>query len=414
MDEGGRKRDEKQGIRKIFLVVIALFFAFQLYGASLYADETEIRAGGYIKNFFILSDSDTNINPEAFSRLRLSLNMKTSDDSSFEFAYELLPRLRDQNEISAGAVLPVPALFAYRAIDFDEIIYPDDQEAGKDFVLLQNLDRALVTLSTRSLDISIGRQPIAFGSAHVINPTDIIAPFTYNTIAKEELAGTDAVRVKIPISEMGEFDIGVVFGDDFEPAESAGFIRVKTYQMQTDITFMTMVFRENILLGIDLVRSIGGANTWFEAAQTLAEGASRENYFRLSIGADYSFTDGLYTYIEYHYSGAGADSSEHYFDAINETAFREGSVYLLGRHYIAPGFTYEITPLLIFNAQALVNINDLSALGTTGLEYSVSDNIYLNVGAYAGLGEGSSDPARPENEFGLYPDVYYMALNFYF
>ena len=399
-------------LRTFLLFFLILTSTLLLFRASAFADETGVKATGYARNFFILTNLGDDMAFDALSRLRLRLNVKPSESSYFEVAYELVPGFRD-GDISS-AYVPGPALFSYRAVDLDENIYPPDKNSGSDFVLAQNLDRLLLTLSTSALDISIGRQSIAFGSARVINPTDIIAPFVYNTIAKEELVGADALRVKTPLSEMGELDMGIVFGDDFEPDKSAGFIRLKTYQVQTDIAFMVMVFRKNILVGIDLARSIGGAGAWFEAAQVFAQGASGENYLRLSVGADYSFTDGLYTYIEYHYSGAGTGSPENYFNAIAETAFTDGSVYLLGRHYIAPGLTYEITPLLVFSAQALVNVEDWSALGSTGFEYNAAEDVYVNLGAYVGLGQESDDPTRPENEFGLYPDVYYTALNFYF
>ncbi len=401
-------------MRKINLVVTILFFSFQFCGTFLYADEAKINATGYIKNFFIFTDSQNDSSLEAISRLRLRLDVKSSDLLSFEFAYELLPRMKDHRVNLSGSSLPAPGLLAYRAFDFDEILYPGDDNSNSDFILMQNLDRLYMTYNAAFFDLHIGRQPVSFGSARVINPTDIIAPFTYNTIAKEELVGVDALRVKTPLGEMGELDVGLVFGKDFEADKSAGFVRLKTYQMQTDITVMATIFRKNILLGIDLVRSIGGAGAWLEAAQVFAESASEENYFRLSIGSDYSLTSKLYAYIEYHYSGAGSSSSENYLDAVRETAFTDGAVYLLGRHYIAPGVTYEITPLMIFNAQALLNIEDGSVLFSPGFEYNIAENIYLQLSGFIGLGDESSDRTRLDNEFGLYPDVYYTAVNFYF
>jgi hypothetical protein len=408
-------RDENFRVKKIFLFLFFLIFSFQ---PSAVADDTDLKLSGYIKNFFILSEGDDDTTLEGLSRLRLRLDIMPSESTSFELAYELIPRLREDDVRFFRQLLPTRAVLSYRAFDLDEMIYPDDRDSTGDFVLFQNLDRAYLTVSTDSLDISVGRQPVSFGSAHVISPTDIIAPFTYNTIAKEELVGVDAVRLKTPLAEMGELDLGLIFGEDFEPDKSAAFVRLKTYQHQTDIAFMAMVFRENILLGVDIARSVGGAGTWFEAAQTLANITSRytsgENYFRLSIGADYSVTSELYAYIEYHYSGAGSGSPEDYFKHITETAFTDGAVYLLGRHYLSPGFSYEITPILFFHGQALINVEDGSALVSPGFEYSVAQDVFLELRAYVGVGEGSSHPLLPDSEFGLYPDVYYGALNFYF
>jgi len=181
---------------------------------------------------------------------------------------------------------------------------------------------------------------------------------------------------------------------------------------------MTMVFKENILLGLDLARSIGGAGTWLEAAQTFADAANdyrpEENYFRLSMGADYSFTSRLYAFIEYHFNGAGTGNPEDYLNSASETAFTEGAVYLLARHYIAPGLSFEITPLIVFGSQLLLNMEDGSSLLSPSLEWSVSQNIYAGLSAFIGLGKESPDPDRPDNEFGLYTDTYFASLSFYF
>ncbi|MEW6714790.1 MAG: hypothetical protein AB1306_06845, partial [Nitrospirota bacterium] len=373
----------------ISFTVLLLFFA-----NSLQADESRIKASGYIKNFLILTDTQDDASAEVLSRLRLRLDIAVAESSSIEFAYELLPWLKESNaafkEASAGTVsLP------YRAFDLEDMIYPEDETSGSSFLLAQNLDRLFLTVKTPSYDLYIGRQPVAFGSARVINPTDIIAPFTYNTIAKEELMGVDAVRIKKPIADMGELDIGLVFGDDFKPKESAAFLRLKTYKLKTDITFMAMLFRENLLASIDIARSIGDAGAWLEAAQVFANGvddySSDGNYFRLSIGSDYSFTDKSYAYIEYHYNGAGEERKESYGLSPSVTAYTEGAVYLLGKHYLAPGFTYEIMPLLSFSGNALINLNDRSLLLSPVLEYSMRQDVYADVGAFIGAGDGSSE-----------------------
>jgi hypothetical protein len=403
---------------RIWYLIITAFIALNGPAKSLSAGEVDFKAGGYLKNFFILTDQNDSAHYEALSRLRLRIDITASENASFEFAYELLPRLRENGASREFTTLPRPELLAYRAIDLDQTIFPSHETSGSDFMLLQNIDRAFLSLSTAKYDITIGRQPVAFGSARVINPTDIIAPFTYDTIAKEELVGADSIRVRTPFSEMGELDLGLVLGDDFEPDKSAAFFRLKSYFFRTDLAFMSMVFRENILLSIDLARSIGGAGVWLEAAQTFSDAVSdykpEENYLRLSAGSDYSFTDALYAYIEYHYSGAGSGSPRNYFKTVSETAFTDGAVYLLGRHYIAPGFSYEISPLLILNAQALVNIEDGSVLASPGIEFSLAQNVFFQMRAFIGIGKESADLSNPESEFGLYPDQYYTALNIYF
>jgi hypothetical protein len=224
----------------------------------------------------------------------------------------------------------------------------------------------------------------------------------------------DAVRLRIPTAQLGEFDIGHVFGEDFKYGESASFVRLKSYVFMTDTTVMAMPFRGNLLLGLDLARSIGGAGAWLETAYVFSEEGSDEDYFRLSVGSDYSFTEKLYGYLEYHFNGAGESEAERYFDNIGETAYTDGAVYLLAQHYIAPGFSYQFTPLLIFGGHALINMNDGSFLASPIFEYSFADDLTSEFGAYIGVGAESSNPLIPESEFGLYPDTYFVSLNYYF
>ena len=55
------------------------------------------------------------------------------------------------------------------------------------------------------------------------------------------------------------------------------------------------------------------------------------------MGLDYSFNGKTYTFIEYHYNGAGTDRPEDYLTNIDQSAYTRGGVYLLGVHYLAPG-----------------------------------------------------------------------------
>ena len=101
------------------------------------------------------------------------------------------------------------------------------------------------------------------------------------------------------------------------------------------IFFLLMGFRENFLIGADLTRSIGGAGFWTEAAYVFAE--QKDDYFRGIMGMDYSFTEKLYAFAEYHWNQAGSGDPKEYLSLLSKTAYIDGSVYLFGEHYLAPG-----------------------------------------------------------------------------
>jgi hypothetical protein len=317
---------------------------------------------------------------------------------------------------------------SYRTFDFDARLYPAEDEKVGSFGIFHNLDRALIEFKTAPADIMIGRQAIAWGSARVLNPTDVIAPFAFQELDKEERTGVDAVRVRVPLNALSEFDGGYVFGEDFKLDRSAFFARGKFYLAKTDATFLLAGFRENFLAGIDIARSIGGAGFWLESAYVFADllndysTGKANNYFRGTIGVDYSFSGKTYGFLEYHFSGAGASEPEDYLKNLSQPAFTEGAVYLLGRHYLAPGLTHQITPLIAFSGQALFNLGDRSAFLAHQVEYNIAQNIYISAGVFVGIGkrpeivstEAASSPLQFHSEFGGYPDIYFSSFRIYF
>ena len=383
---------------------------------------------GYYKNFFVAYDvSDLNspsIGSDATlgsvsNRLRLNATYWTCDRVSFRASYDFAPRVQDRILFSYSPTFAVINPFAYRVIDFESRLYPEDNSDVASFAVFHNLDRAYATIELDRLDLYVGRQPIAFGSARIINPTDVIAPYSYETLDTEDRVGVDAVRARVPIGFMGELDVGYVFGEDFEFEQSAFFVRGKFYAARTDLTVMAVGFRENLMLGVDMARSVGGAGVWLEAAHVFTDalndnaGVSRD-YFRASIGCDYSFKNNTYVFAEYHFNQAGKDEVDDYLLNYSQTAYIDGSVYLLGRHYFVPGMTWEFSPLVMGSLQILTNLSDNSVYLTPNVEYNVAENFYFSGGLFIGLGKESTISSGIASEFGAYPDIYFTSFRYYF
>lgn len=220
---------------------------------------------------------------------------------------------------------------------------------------------------------------------------------------------------------MNEIDLGYVFGDDADFTKSAVYARGRFYLFETDVSIIAINFHKNLLLGFDMTRSLFDAGVWIEGAWTFTDFTSDgrdsdRDYLRLTAGIDYNFSCNLYTFIEYHYNGAGEFDAENYAKNISKPAYLEGGTYLLGKHYIAPGATYEIVPLLTGKMQLLINLTDPSAMIAPGIEYNITDNIYLEAGAYLSFGKKIEKKFIPEihSEFGTYPNIYYLSAKAYF
>ena len=390
------------------------------------------RVRGYIKSFalaFTLPDNLSAIesNPPlglVTNRLRLTFSTSVSSKIGFEAAWDLSPRY---SEVFLDGIFPTAtggdSGLDYRAGDFKSRLVTPAGDPTSGFALHHNLDRMLVTIKFSGADLFIGRQAIAWGSARTINPTDIIAPFTFNELDTEDRRGVDALRLRVPLGMMDELDIGWVAGHNFSLHRSAFFLRGKFHVLQTDVAWLAMAFRRHFLAGLDLAGSIGGAGAWLEAAwvKPLAfaptEPGDRTAYFRLSAGMDYNFSGRLYAFGEYHFNSAGRHNPDSYPDILESPAIKDGAVYLMGRHYFSAGATWQVTPLLPFTLLIIWNLSDGSLTLAPSAEYNVAENFYLAAGAYLGRGDppgmGSTGPVM-RSEFGTWPHMFYTALRYYF
>ena len=418
-----------------------LFAICLLYAASappIVASE-RFTIDGYYKNFSVAYDfpdckapvtpPDQPMVGSVSNRIRLNGRLRLTDWLTFSTAYDFAPRIQDPSLFHEQVFMVGIDPGGYRAVDLDERLYPALSDSVSSFAVLQNLDRAFLTVTAPRFDLYVGRQAIAWGYGHVINPTDVIAPYTYGELDTEDRVGVDAVRMRVPLGFMAEIDAGYVFGDEFEYSQSAFFLRGKFYAARTDWSVLLVGFRENLLAGLDFTRDVGGAGFWMEGAYVFVDALDKDgisrgpDYFRGSIGFDYSLGGGTYGFVEYHFNGAGSNRAESYFDNLSTTAYTEGSVYLMGKHYLAPGVSHQLTPLITAAGEALINLSDPSVFLAPNLEYNIAQDIYIAAGAYVGIGRRpefiiAADPGSNRvdfrSEFGSYPDTYYSSFRIYF
>ena len=386
--------------------------------------EAEFQAGGYYKNFSTVFNSplpDTPIAGIVVNRLRLNLSYAPADALSFAFAYDFTPRVQDPLLFSQSPFAVSVASSRYRVADFEARIYPGADEPVGSVGIYHNLDRAFVQYSTDFADFSIGRDAIAWGSARIVNPTDVVAPYTYDQLDTEDRVGVDAIRVRIPIGIMGEIDTGYIFGNKFDFHKSAVFLRTQLNAVETDFSILLLEFQRDLLFGLDITRGIGGAGFWLETAYVFTQPPDNDtdaskNYLRSSVGFDYSFGGETYAFIEYHFNGAGAKNPQNYLTNLERSAYTRGGVYLLGRHYLVPGFTHQLTPLVSFSGQMLFNLSDPSTFVAPHIAYNIAEDIHLSVGGFISIGKRPKNGESPEfqSEFGSYPNLFFSSFRAYF
>ena len=362
------------------------------------------------------------------NRVRIKLAFHPSNNLSFHFSYDLSPRIQDSSLFKEDVFFAGLKPLEYRLSDFRDRIYPEPGDPAVSFGLFHNLDLFIITIKTAFADIFVGRQAIAWGSARVINPTDIIAPFSFNELDKEERRGVDAIRVRVPLGIMDELDMGFVAGKNFDSEKNAFFLRGKIYKFQTDMSLLLIAFRKHLLIGVDLARALGGAGFWLETSYVIPDyfretkNSKDKNYLRASIGLDYNLNPKTYGFLEYNFNSAGKNQPEDYTSLFDSPAYQDGSVYLMGKHYLNIGSTYQLSALIPVTGLLIFNLSDRSLILSPFLEYNIAENIYLAAGAYIGLGKNPeivlgpfvSRPILLHSEFGTYPDMLFTSFRVYF
>ena len=370
---------------------------------------------GYLKNFTVVQDEIDN------DLLQLDRLYRTQNSGRFmldvfkgnqvwQLHYEVGVDISSTAQNITGSSIG-PDRQSYRLTDLRELIGPTDNKN----TIPQNLDRFNVQFQFKAGDLTIGRQAITFGSARIINPTDVFLPFDVRTLNTEYRIGIDAVRFQRPLGQLGELDMGIILGDNGKPENSAIFLQVQTHVSGHDLQFTAMRFSEQQLFGVGIQSSLGDLGFWFETAYVSGD----ESYNRTSIGVDYAFSDlDIFTMIEYHFNGAGSNDAGDYLVKQNDIAYQAGGVFLLGANYLIPTLSWQVSALLSVALQSIVNLDDNSVFFSINADYSLSDNLYLGLNYYLFSGDDFFLSAMGEprfgSEYGGNPDSFFLSLRYYF
>lgn len=399
-----------------------LFILVCIFSFNLYADDN-FSYSGYFKNFFSLHtfphiEKMDDYPPAGIShnKLRLDASLSIIKELKLFTGYDLY--LITQDPIFYTEIFEFTQNnISYRIDDLNEMIYPEKNNLSS-FSISQNLDRFYFKYRFNFADIYFGRQTIARGSAHVINPTDIFFSYQFNELDTEERKGVDALRIRIPYGMMNEIDLGYVAGKDLQFDKSGLFLRNKLYLFKTDISLSATKFKKHFLIGADLTRALARAGSWLEAAYIIPEENTDyqdRNFFRVSLGLDYNFTSKLYSYFEYHFNGVGKTEVNEYNELQNNRAYLDANGYLLGKNYLAGGLNYQFRPLIPINLLLIANLHDSSIIAAPTTEYNIAENVYLQAGCYLGLGKSPVDNLFDyQSEFGTYNNIYYTSFGVYF
>ncbi|MEM7366571.1 MAG: hypothetical protein AAF525_21355 [Pseudomonadota bacterium] len=375
----------------------------------------DTRFSGYLKSYLVLQD-DIDISGmtilENQTQLQNGIRLMfdhVEEHYALEVHYELSPVLRRSSTVGIPLSTLPEQREAYRITD------PDGTLASQpDWALFGNLDRANIKWQRDWGDLTVGRQPITFGAARIINPTDVFLPFNQQTLNTEYRIGVDAIRLQRPLGTLSELDIGVILGPDADADVSAAYVQVLVHAAGNDLSMTMAQFSNHELLGVGTQSAIGQLGFWFEVAAVSGD----DSYMRLSTGIDYAFNEDWFFMVEAHFNSAGAESVNDYGQVRGSAPFRRGEVYLSGRRYLIPVLSWQLSPLAAVSVQSIVNLSDRSVFTSLTTTRNVTQNAHMDVGIQWFTGDTTTFTPpfnlQAGSEFGDSPTVLFGSVRWYF
>ncbi len=383
--------------------------------ASASASASDWGLSGYLKSYGVVQESvllnGADIAPaqaQLQNSVRLMLSSQTENGHDVEIHYETQPVFHSEKSALSGNVY-ISKKEHYRIDDLPETVLSDD-----DLSTYQNLDRLNIQYHLQDGDLTIGRQALAFGSARMVNPSDVFIPYDLQALNTEYRFGIDAIRYQHYVTDFVYVDAGLIAGRNMNSENNAAFMRTHYSVNGHDLDFMIIQQQNSYLFSAGLQRAIGELGSWLETAYLDSRLGS---YWRTSLGIEYAFNEHVFTMIEYHYNGAGSSDAHAYLVNAQTEPYDRFGVYLLGKHYLMPSLSVTAGPLVTVGASVVWNVADDSSLLSVTAEKSWSENQYSQFGMSQGLGNelsGTADALLMESEFGGAPLMIYASYGVYF
>ncbi len=393
-------------MKKIFIILLFL--------SILSAQEADW--GGYVKNMVTYSDGNFSGMPNAGKwqntfQARLNLNAYAGNFSLSLQSRHLLYAMKNAKAFRAAFDRYQPNS-GYVDLDWNYFSKQDAVARGA-------IDRLYLDWNAGDIQVTAGRQRIAWGASLVWNITDFFNPFNILDFDYEEKPGTDALRLQYYTGPASQLDFAFVPSKNKDRQMLAARWLINFFEY--DFNMMLSWQKEKQRFGLNWSGDLAGAGFRGELVYTkpdlhfyapwliqawqcyLPEKTIDKPYWNAVLSFDYTFGNSFYLHTEYLYNELGVTQN---------SGLRQPEILITGeltpsRHSLFQEFAYNITPLLRADMFVLFNPCDHSLISLPSLQYDLSDNWGLYVLAMLGSGKDLS-------EFGGYPNQYVVRAKYSF
>lgn len=302
----------------------------------------------------------------------------------------------------------------YDFANFDAVLWDAKNSLG-----YAQIDRLWLDYSAGNLEVTLGRQRIAWGTALVWNVVDVFNPQSILDFDYEEKPGADAMRVQYYTGAVSKAELSVKPGKNKKSTIAAAFFSFNTFGY--DFYGLAGIRNNRWLFGGAWAGDIqkAGFRGEFLLAAAPSKGApdvyqilssTDRSIFQYDkpvistvLSADYTFPNSFYIHTEMLYNSHGK---------IKNTGVFWPEALQIGmlspaRFSIYQEFAYDMTPLTRITIFGIFNPNDKSSIMVPMLTHSLATNLDLLLIGLLARGDSLT-------EFGDYGTSVYVRLKYSF
>jgi hypothetical protein len=347
----------------------------------------------------------------------LRLMLEEGDDLSEWSAH--LRAVRTHSDGFTTTASHSSALFRYADLDGTVL---NESDGTTSTVISYGLDRLYYRRHVNDATLTLGRQPIDWGSGRFWQPLNLFGSFAPTDLDTDYKPGIDAVSMDyFPSSFSSLTGVYAFAPQDQSTIKDSGAIyyRRQVGEM-SELALTAGSITGNTVIGGSFESAWGGLGWRLEGVHYQLRETDEQALFWIA-GLDYQFNNGTLLSTEYYNNSHGANSESGLIGMFSDELVASGIQQHLSRQLIGISLSRDITPLLNGGYTILGSVlendrgsNDGSFMHQLNLTYSVSNESDLLISLMRADGRGLSMANEPRSEFGHIPMSLTLRLRFYF
>ncbi len=349
--------------------------------------QTQTRISGYLEHQYSITYNDGSWTHLDYDRARVDLSARAGRGTRVSVA-PVWQIFRGDTNIMLSDVLP-----DFLAAFADSISVPIENRL--------HLNHAYISLRPGPLEITLGKQYLAWGAALAFNPTELFRPKNVLEPGYER-EGVGALTMRLSLGTLSDVMIGLL--PDGSLGDSGKLLRVRHHIGGYDLSALAAVFtepaltstislapleeEERVTIGGDITGELLGLGAWLEA--TWSDQAGRQ-WVEATAGSNYTLPAGTLLFLEAHYNGRGEWDTPY---SLSQWAGRlTGVLRTMSKVVVYGAINHPVDDLQLLNVgmSAIVSAADGSAVLIPSVSYSFAENVDLLFNCLIYMGDDGSE-----------------------